>query len=603
MKIRLRNGQRANRFVAAAVAGLIAPGLASAFEAQLGAPGAPESLENRLRAGSLTMTLAADDNTEHTSGEIIAAARSDYATLISLLYDAGYFGPEVHILVDGREAADIPPLGSPDTINQVSIIITTGRQFTFGQAEIGPLPPDTTLPEGFRSGEPAGTRTIRSAAVTAINSWRDVGHAKAGLGDEKIVADHPNAKLDVDVELLPGPELDFGNLTISGNEDVRTDAIERIAGYPQGDRFDPEEVDLVTTRLRRTGAFSSVSLREADEPNPDGTLDMELAVGEQPKRRISFGIEIDSDEGITLSGEWIHRNLFGGAERLKIEAETGTNYSDLGFDGKLKFRLDLPAYLGTDNDLFFFGGIEYNDEPHYDSLNLYGGAGVRRVFNEYLTGEVSFGPFYSDVDDAYGSGRKFQELRLPSSLEYDRRDDPINATKGYYLRAGVTPYAGLGDTDSGVSALIDGRTYVGITEKIVLAGRAQIGSVVGSSLEGTAPDLLFFSGGSDTVRGQPYQSLGVPVGDDLAGGRSFLGLSAEVRTRVTDAITLVGFYDYGVIGPDSFVTADDPNQAGAGLGVRYSISGIGAIRVDVGYPVGGDTGDGLQFYIGIGQAF
>ena len=158
MKIRLRNGQRANRFVAAAVAGLIAPGLASAFEAQLGAPGAPESLENRLRAGSLTMTLAADDNTEHTSGEIIAAARSDYATLISLLYDAGYFGPEVHILVDGREAADIPPLGSPDTINQVSIIITTGRQFTFGQAEIGPLPPDTTLPEGFRSGEPAGTR-------------------------------------------------------------------------------------------------------------------------------------------------------------------------------------------------------------------------------------------------------------------------------------------------------------------------------------------------------------------------------------------------------------------------------------------------------------
>ena len=141
------------------------------------------------------------------------------------------------------------------------------------------------------------------------------------------------------------------------------------------------------------------------------------------------------------------------------------------------------------------------------------------------------------------------------------------------------------------------------TDKIVLAGRAQVGSVLGSSAQGTAPDLLFFSGGADTVRGQPYQSLGIPVGNDTAGGRSFLGLSAEVRTRDTSAITVVGFYDYGMIGAESFVTGDDESQSGAGLGVRYSLSGIGAIRLDVAYPVHGDTSDGLQFYIGIGQAF
>ena len=154
-----------------------------------------------------------------------------------------------------------------------------------------------------------------------------------------------------------------------------------------------------------------------------------------------------------------------------------------------------------------------------------------------------------------------------------------------------------------MSALVDGRTYLAVTDSIVLAGRAQVGSVLGSSLTGTTPDLLFFSGGADTVRGQPYESLGIPVGTDTAGGKSFLGLSAEVRTRVTSAITLVGFYDYGMVGPDSFVTADDESQSGAGLGLRYGLSGIGAIRVDVAYPVHGDTSDGLQFYIGIGQAF
>mgnify|MGYP002038845805 CR=1 FL=1 len=55
---------------------------------------------------------------------------------------------------------------------------------------------------------------------------------------------------------------------------MRTAAQRRIAGLPSGERFDPEEVQDVTDRLTRTGAFSSVTVREAEQPNPDGTLDM-----------------------------------------------------------------------------------------------------------------------------------------------------------------------------------------------------------------------------------------------------------------------------------------------------------------------------------------
>lgn len=603
LRTRHTKGRRIGLALAIALAPALVPSLAPAYEAELTLDGGPEQLEKRLNAGSLSVSLADDDKTEHTSSEILAAARSDYTTLISLLYDAGYFGPVIHIFIDGVEAASISPLEAPSTINKVNIVVTPGRQFTFGQAQIGPLAPDTELPEGFRTGEPAQTTTIRSAAVTSLTTWRDEGHAKADLGTQSLVADHDNAKLDVDIELLPGPKLNFGPLTITGNTNVRTDAILRIAGYPEGEVFSPEKLDKVASRLRRTGAFSSVSVREADEPNPDGTLDIGINVGEQPKRRLSAGVELSSDDGIRLSGTWIHRNLFGGAERLKIDAETGTDYSSGGFDGKLRFRLDRPAFFGTDNDLFYFGGIEYLDEPHYDAVNLDLGAGIRRVFSDDLIGEVSFGPFYSTVDDAYGDGRKFRQIRFPSRLELDKRDDSVNATKGYYVRTDLTPYFGLDGTEGGARALVDGRSYFAVTDTIVLAGRAQLGSVVGSSASGTNPDLLFFSGGSDTVRGQPYQSLGIPVGNDVAGGRSFLGLSAEVRTRVTSAITLVGFYDYGVVGPDSFITEDNASQSGAGLGVRYGLSGIGALRLDVAYPVSGDTGDGLQFYIGIGQAF
>ena len=43
-------------------------------------------------------------------------------------------------------------------------------------------------------------------------------------------------------------------------------------------------------------------------------------------------------------------------------------------------------------------------------------------------------------------------------------------------------------------------------------------------------------------------------------------------------------------------------HSGAGVGVRY-LSPIGPIRFDVAGPTGGDTGEGIQVYLGLGQAF
>ncbi|MBD3764471.1 MAG: BamA/TamA family outer membrane protein, partial [Rhodobacterales bacterium] len=40
----------------------------------------------------------------------------------------------------------------------------------------------------------------------------------------------------------------------------------------------------------------------------------------------------------------------------------------------------------------------------------------------------------------------------------------------------------------------------------------------------------------------------------------------------------------------------------AGLGLRYA-TGIGPIRLDLAAPIDGTTGDGVQVYIGLGQAF
>ena len=72
---------------------------------------------------------------------------------------------------------------------------------------------------------------------------------------------------------------------------------------------------------------------------------------------------------------------------------------------------------------------------------------------------------------------------------------------------------------------------------------------------------------------------------------------------ITDKISAVGFFDIAAVGDNFMIEGGSPNHSGAGLGVRYDLGGFGPIRLDLAMPVGGDTGDGLQFYIGIGQAF
>ena len=132
--------------------------------------------------------------------------------------------------------------------------------------------------------------------------------------------------------------------------------------------------------------------------------------------------------------------------------------------------------------------------------------------------------------------------------------------------------------------------------------------MVGASLIGTPREDLFYSGGGGTVRGQPYQSLGVSILRDSlndpfrTGGTYFLGASLEARAKVSDNIGVVGFVDVGQIGVNGFFNEFSDWHAGAGIGVRYATA-VGPIRLDLAVPVGGNTGSGMQIYVGLGQAF
>lgn len=567
------------------------------------APGAESALARALEAASLTRQAESDGRT--TPQDLLAAARADYARLLAVLYAQGYYGGTIRITLDGREAATIATLDAPARVDVLNITVTPGPQFAFATTSVAPLAPGTELPEGFAPGAPAASGQIVAAAGAAIEGWRAAGHAKAEVASQSITADHRDATLDATVTLRTGPMLRFGTLNATGAQRLRPERLQEIAGLPTGEQFSPATLEQVESRLRKSGVFSSVALTESEVPGPDGTLDMTLSVIEAPLRRFGFGAEITSQDGAELSAFWLHRNLWGGGERLRIEGIVGgIGASDGEADITASIRLDRPATYNADTSAFALAQLEQLSEVDYDALVFTVGVGLSRYFSPELSGTAAIELSASEVTDDYAT-TNYRQLSLPVTFTLDRRDSVADPTRGYWIDLGGTPFLGFSGTGSGAQLQAEARGYRALGDRLVLAGRAQVGSVLGSDILETPREYLFYSGGGGTVRGQPYQSLGVEVlrdGDLISiGGQSFAAVSAEMRFDVTDTIGVVAFYDLGFVGLTSDFGGGDWH-AGAGLGLRYATA-IGPIRLDLAVPVSGSTGEGLQIYLGLGQAF
>jgi translocation and assembly module TamA len=215
-------------------------------------------------------------------------------------------------------------------------------------------------------------------------------------------------------------------------------------------------------------------------------------------------------------------------------------------------------------------------------------------------------------------GRDFTLLGFPVSLRYDstgRANPLVDPTGGIVGNATVTPtfsFAG-GDADSAYFTLlqVSAATYLDLarfnlasSERSVIAMRAVVGTALGASQLDLPPDQRFYGGGSASVRGFRYQSIGPRFADGKpAGGTAIDAVAIELRQRLFGDFGAVAFVDAGRVSA-SGGPFHGKLSVGAGVGVRY-YTAIGPLRLDFAVPVKNDVpgNDSFQVYIGLGQAF
>jgi len=191
-------------------------------------------------------------------------------------------------------------------------------------------------------------------------------------------------------------------------------------------------------------------------------------------------------------------------------------------------------------------------------------------------------------------------------VKFDDTDDLLNPTKGIRATLLLTPTQSFGGSSATFTlAQLSGSTYVDLSGsgRSVVALRGLVGKAFGASVFALPPDQRFYAGGSGTVRGFRYQSVGPQFPDgNPTGGTAVSAGSVEFRQRILEHYGVVGFVDAGQVTADG-APFTSTWRVGAGIGARYYTS-IGPIRLDVAIPLNRQPhGDAFELYIGIGQAF
>lgn len=551
------------------------------------------------------------DESRPVSGSLglMTKARRDREQLVAALFANAYYEGIVDITIAGKRLDDLPPDAEFDGPEPIPVVVTVtpGAKFVLGDIRLkGDAAGLMGADYGLIAGGDASSVAVLRAEARIVRALQEDGRPLAAVTDREIVADHDTTTLDVTLTLAAGPVAGYGETRVEGTEAVDRDFTAYMAGLKPGERYSPEQIDEARERLLALEVFSSVTVRGADYLDSAGNIPIDVQVSERKFRYFGLGGTVSNTEGLGIEGYWGHRNLFGHAEKLRIEGSVsgiGSNdISKLNYNAGIMF--EKPGVIGPASKFFASLKTVYEHPDAYDRFSTKGSVGVSYELTRRQTVSAEVSLDYSKITDSFGK-HEYLIASVPLQYVFDNRDNKLNPTKGFRALAYVEPSYDLLNGATFVKLKGEGSAYRALDEagRFVVAGRAALGSILGASLQEVPADRRFYAGGGGSVRGYAYQGIGPKAANGQPiGGLSWFETSLEMRYQATDTIGVVPFVDAGTVSTKQFPEFNDL-KVGAGIGLRY-ITPFGPLRVDAAVPLNPGPGDpDFGIYAGIGQAF
>ena len=553
------------------------------------------------------------DEKDPVNGDLglVIKARDDRERLLGALYENARYGAVVNITVGGTPIDELPPVPEfpRDKPVPVTVDVVPGPVFTIGSVSLtGDATKFDPAAYGLDIGAQANSTLVISAAGKIVQDLEAEGRPLARLTERGLTADHKSNTVDIRIGAEGGPVADVGDVTVSGTKTVDPEFVEKWSRLDRNKRYSPEEIKEANERLRKLGVFSSINIVKADRLDAEGRIPLAIEVSDGKQRYFGLGAQFSSLDGFGLLGYWGHRNLFGGAESLKITGSVSRlgeqwNYKELDYLASIEFS--KPGIFDPYSTLNVSVIAQQVNPDTYRSTSFTKLANIAYELSKRDTLTGGFDLTWNETEDFRGVSQ-FLTFSLPVTWTRDASDDKLDPHEGYRLRlTGIPSYEIY---RSNFFHTIDGQvsayTSFGEDDRVTLAGKLAMGTLLmAPALEDVPATRRFYLGGGGTVRGYAYQEITPRNSDgDPLGGRSYMLASFETRVKVTETVGIVPFIDVGTVSSRAYPDFSDI-RAGAGIGLRYATP-FGPLRLDVAMPINRYQ-DGSRFgiYAGIGQSF
>ncbi len=371
--------------------------------------------------------------------------------------------------------------------------------------------------------------------------------------------------VDVTFDVREGPRVYVDRIDIVGNTRTLDYVIRREMNVSEGDAYNRVLVDRSKNQIRALGYFKNVDITETPGTAPDRT-GLQVKVEEQPTGELSFSAGYSSVDQLVVDLGITERNFRGRGENVRARISVGS------LRQQVDFSFTEPRFLGRDlaagYDAYYYR-YDLSQFSAYKTTTL--GTGVRLNFPLSLNSrgslnytirsdDVQIDPSFCDAGNLTISVSLCDERGqfLTSLFGYgyrlDRRNDAINATRGYYFEINQD-LAGIGGDVKYVRTQTEAGWYHGFNKTFILSLTGQAGYVGGWGGDHVRINDRFYKGGT-TFRG--FETAGIGPRDlnlgrtDALGGKEFAIGSVEltVPTFLPEqyGIKAALFSDIGTLG-------------------------------------------------------
>lgn len=408
-------------------------------------------------------------------------------------------------------------------------------------------------------------------------------------------------------------------INVSGNDKTRDEVIRREFRQMEGGWFATSKIKASKLRIDRLGFFSGVNIETQPVAGTTDQLDLNLSIEEKATGNFQAGAGFSDNEGVTFMGGVTQSNLFGTGNYLSTQINTSkvnqvysvsyTNpyYTDdgisRGFDLYNRKSNATTISVSQYKSDTFGGGVRYG-VPISDEESFHYGLALE---NTKITLTSISPQRFIDYVNTFGATN--QNVVGTIAWSRDSRDSAMYTTDGATQRASIE-----------ASLPVSGQRYYKlnytqqwfhpISHNVTIRLNGDAGVAAGYSGMPLPFFKNFYAGGTGSVRGYDYSSLGPRDASNysIGGDKRIVG-NAEMLFPVPGmekekSIRLSLFVDGGAVyGGSALLPSSLGMRYSAGAGLTW-LSPAGPIQLSWAQPLNNQVQDKLQnFQFSMGGMF